>query len=142
LLKDAKLSTSNPVAGAWENRRMAEKPWFVYLIECHNGSIYTGIAVDVAARYAAHAEGRGARYTRMHPPRRLLAAFACRDRSEASRAEAAIKRCAPAHKPALAAASCVKEVFAMLRPPDSMAPTATESVAAASSRKPAGEPNA
>ena len=28
--------------------------WFVYLIECRDGSIYTGIAIDVAARYAAH----------------------------------------------------------------------------------------
>ena len=31
--------------------------WFVYLIECRDGSIYTGIAVDVAARYAAHLSG-------------------------------------------------------------------------------------
>ena len=30
-----------------------EKPWFLYLIECRDGSLYTGITVDVAARYAA-----------------------------------------------------------------------------------------
>lgn len=77
--------------------------WFVYLIECHNGSVYTGIAVDVSARYAAHAAGRGARYTRANPPRRLLAAFGCDDRAAASRAEAALKRLEPAAKRALCA---------------------------------------
>jgi len=65
--------------------------WFVYLIECQDGSIYTGIAVDVGARYAAHACGKGARYTRSHPPKRLLAAIACTDRSDASKAEHRIK---------------------------------------------------
>jgi putative endonuclease len=75
--------------------------WFVYLIECRNGSIYTGIATDVAARYAAHAAGRGARYTRANPPRRLLAAFACADRSGATRAENALKRLDAARKRAL-----------------------------------------
>ena len=54
--------------------------WFVYLIECRDGSIYTGIAVDVDARYAAHKSGKGARYTRSHPPRRLLAAVEYPDR--------------------------------------------------------------
>lgn len=44
------------------------KPWFVYLIECEDGSIYTGIAVDVSARYQAHLMGTGAKYTRA-PPR-------------------------------------------------------------------------
>ena len=68
------------------------KPWFVYLIECRDLSIYTGIAVDVAARYAAHASGRGARYTRSHPPLRLLAAFAYASRSAALRAEYRIRR--------------------------------------------------
>ena len=38
------------------------KFWYLYLIECLDGSIYTGITVDVAARYAAHLAGKGARY--------------------------------------------------------------------------------
>ena len=50
---------------------MAAKSWFLYLIECRDGSVYTGITVDVAARYAAHISGKGARYTRSHPPLRL-----------------------------------------------------------------------
>ena len=78
-------------------------PWFVYLIECRDGSIYTGIAVDVDARYAAHVSGKGARYTRSHPPRRLLKVIACADRSEASRTEYALKRLSAAGKRALCA---------------------------------------
>lgn len=71
------------------NRPMA---WFVYLIECTDGSIYTGIAIDVAARYAAHADGSGSRYMRAHPPARLLATFEYPDRSSASIAEFRIKQ--------------------------------------------------
>ncbi len=72
--------------------------WFVYLIECRDGSIYTGIAVDVPARYAAHVNGKGARYTRSHPPQRLLAAIEYADRSAASKAEYQIKRLSPGDK--------------------------------------------
>ncbi|HJU38186.1 MAG TPA: GIY-YIG nuclease family protein [Tahibacter sp.] len=79
--------------------------WFVYLIECRGGSIYTGIAIDVDARYAAHASGKGAKYTRAHPPERLLARFAYIDRSAASKAEYRIRRLSPQAKRALAAAA-------------------------------------
>ena len=75
--------------------------WYVYLIECRGGSLYTGIATDVARRYAEHAAGKGARYTRAHPPLRLLAQFAYPDRATASRAEHAIKQLSPARKRAL-----------------------------------------
>jgi len=75
--------------------------WFVYLIECKDGSIYTGIAIDVDARYAAHKSGKGARYTRSHPPRRLLAVIEYPDRSAASKAEYQIKRLSPRDKRAL-----------------------------------------
>jgi putative endonuclease len=66
-------------------------PWFLYLIECKDGSIYTGITVDVDARYAAHVSGKGARYTRSHPPRRLLATVEYPDRSAAAKAEHEMK---------------------------------------------------
>jgi putative endonuclease len=66
--------------------------WHVYLLECVDGSLYTGIAIDVEQRFRKHQVGRGARYTRSHPPRCLLAAFACADRSEASRFEHLIKQ--------------------------------------------------
>jgi putative endonuclease len=67
-------------------------PWWLYLIECRDGTYYAGITNDVDARYAAHAAGKGARYTRSHPPMRLLGARAYADRSQASRAEWEIKR--------------------------------------------------
>ena len=77
--------------------------WHVYLIECADGSVYTGIAVDVERRYAQHVAGKGARYTRSHPPSRLLACFAYPDRGAALRAEYAIKQLTPARKRALCA---------------------------------------
>lgn len=79
------------------------KPWFLYLIECIDGSVYTGITVDVEARYTAHVNGKGARYTRSHPPLRLLGSEAHADRSAASQAEYQVKKLSPAEKRALAA---------------------------------------
>ncbi|GBG03605.1 hypothetical protein AZSI13_29320 [Azospira sp. I13] len=67
-------------------------PWFVYLLECTDGSIYTGITNDVPARYAAHVAGKGAKYTRAHPPARLLGWEAHPDRAAAARAEYRIKQ--------------------------------------------------
>ena len=80
------------------------KAWFLYLIECADGSVYTGITVDVAARYAAHASGTGARYTRAHPPLRLLGYQAHPDRSAASKAEYRVKQMSAADKRRFAAA--------------------------------------
>jgi len=74
------------------------KPWYLYLIECADGSIYTGITTDVAARYAAHARGQGARYTRSHPPRQLLGVEVHPDRSSASKAEYRIKQLSASEK--------------------------------------------
>jgi putative endonuclease len=74
------------------------KPWFLYLIECIDGSIYTGITVDVTARYAAHCAGSGARYTRSHPPLQLLGFETHPDRSSASKAEYRIKQLSAAEK--------------------------------------------
>lgn len=76
-------------------------PWYLYLLECRDGSLYTGITTDVARRYAQHAAGKGARYTRARPPLRLLAQFTYPDRATASRAEHAIKRLRPEQKRAL-----------------------------------------
>ena len=82
--------------------------WYVYIIECQDGSLYTGIATDVARRYAAHVAGKGARYTRSHPPLRLLARFEPMDRAGASKAEYAIKQLTPARKRALCESACAK----------------------------------
>jgi putative endonuclease len=76
--------------------------WFLYLIECEDGSVYTGIAVDVDARFDAHCNGKGARYTRSRKPVRLLASFELADRSSASRAEYHVKQLTAAKKRELA----------------------------------------
>ncbi|MBF5011074.1 GIY-YIG nuclease family protein [Burkholderia pseudomultivorans] len=77
--------------------------WFLYLIECADDSVYTGITTDVAARFDEHAAGKGARYTRSRKPRAVLASFPLRDRSIASRAEYWVKRLTPVQKRELAA---------------------------------------
>jgi putative endonuclease len=81
---------------------MSASPWFLYLIECADGSIYTGIAVDVLARYEAHVQGKGARYTRSHPPKELLGWEGYPDRSSASKAEYRVKKLSAAQKRAYA----------------------------------------
>jgi putative endonuclease len=80
------------------------KPWFLYLIECADRSIYTGIALDVGARFKAHLSGKGAHYTRSHPPLRVLASLEFPDRSTASKAEYRVKQLTAAQKRSLVSA--------------------------------------
>ena len=68
------------------------RPWYLYLLLCRNGAWYAGITNDLDARFRAHANGTGARYTRANPPVRMLGSRAYPDRAAASRAEWAIKR--------------------------------------------------
>jgi putative endonuclease len=77
--------------------------WFLYLLECADGSVYTGIATDVEARFEKHVSGMGARYTRSRKPVRVLGSFELADRSSASRAEYWVKRLSAVEKRALAA---------------------------------------
>jgi len=65
--------------------------WSVYLLRCADGTYYTGIAKDVAARLAAHNSGRGAAYTRSRRPVELLSSSAGFTRSQALVREAWIK---------------------------------------------------
>jgi len=65
--------------------------WFVYVVRCADGSLYTGISTDVPARVAAHNAGRGARYTRSRRPVELLHMETKRSQSTALKREAAIK---------------------------------------------------
>ena len=68
--------------------------WWLYLLVCRDGRTYAGIATDVAARFAVHSSGKGAKFTRSNPPVRVLGAQAFASRSEALKAEAALKRLA------------------------------------------------
>lgn len=68
--------------------------YWVYMVECADGTFYTGIATDVARRLSEHngANGKGARYTSARRPVRLIYELPCDTRSEALKAEIRIKR--------------------------------------------------
>jgi putative endonuclease len=66
--------------------------WWLYLLVCRDGRTYAGIATDVAARFAAHSSGKGAKFTRSNPPVRVLGVQVFPSKSEALKAEAALKK--------------------------------------------------
>ena len=72
--------------------------FYCYILECADGSYYTGWSVDPQKRLLAHNRGNGARYTRMHRPTRLVYIEEMPDRSSAQKRELAIKRLDHAHK--------------------------------------------
>jgi putative endonuclease len=67
--------------------------WFVYLLECLNGKIYTGITTNVEARFNKHLTGKGAKFTKMNPPSNIMATKQCKNRSEAIKLEYQISKC-------------------------------------------------
>ena len=64
----------------------------LYLLLCKGNVIYAGITNDVAKRYLTHCSGKGAKFTRARPPLRLLCHAVIGSRSEAQKAEYAVKR--------------------------------------------------
>lgn len=66
--------------------------WFVYIVECADRSLYTGVALDVSKRMAEHACGKGSRYVRSKLPIKLLYQERCSSKSKALKREAAIKK--------------------------------------------------
>ncbi len=76
--------------------------WHLYLLRCGDGTLYCGIAVDVAARLAQHEAGKGAKYTRGRAPLELVYEEPCTNRSAALRRERAVKALSRAQKLALA----------------------------------------
>lgn len=69
-----------------------ESAWWVYVLECEGGVLYTGIAKDVQRRFDDHQRGRAAHFTRRNRPVRILASAAANDRGTALRVEYAFKR--------------------------------------------------
>jgi predicted GIY-YIG superfamily endonuclease len=65
--------------------------YYVYILKCGDGSLYTGIAVDVQRRLRQHQSGKGAKYTRSHLPVSLVYQEAQPDKPSALRREMAIK---------------------------------------------------
>ena len=72
--------------------------WWLYVLECHSGLLYTGIAKDVDARFAAHLDGKGAKFTRLNRPIAILGKAALPTRGQALRAEYALKQLSRADK--------------------------------------------
>ena len=73
----------------------------VYILRCADGTFYTGYAMDLEQRCAAHNDGRGARYTAGRRPVRVVYSEACPTVSHALRREHALKRLTRAGKEAL-----------------------------------------
>ncbi|MFZ5645669.1 MAG: GIY-YIG nuclease family protein [Bacillota bacterium] len=65
---------------------------YTYMLQCSDGSFYTGWTTDMDARLKAHNEGKGARYTRSRLPVRLVYCERQQSRSEAQKREAAIRK--------------------------------------------------
>jgi predicted GIY-YIG superfamily endonuclease len=61
----------------------AESPWYVYIIECSDGSFYTGITNDLERRLQQHNDGTASRYTRSRRPVMFRYQEACESRSQA-----------------------------------------------------------
>ena len=68
------------------------KQWFVYILRCGDGTLYTGITSDIEKRFKAHSSGKGAKYTRGRGPLNLVYKEACVDHSAALKREAEIKK--------------------------------------------------
>lgn len=79
----------------------AEKSYYVYMLRCGDGTIYTGMTDDVPRRVAVHNAGKGAKYTRSRLPVALLFSKRCCSRSDALKKEAAIKRMTRTEKESL-----------------------------------------
>ena len=66
--------------------------WYLYVLRCGDGTLYTGITTDVERRLEAHRQGRGAKYTRGRGPLELAYQEECGTHSEALKREYAVKR--------------------------------------------------
>jgi len=68
------------------------KKWFVYILECCDGSYYTGVTNDLDSRMKVHASGKGSKYVAKKGFKELLRAKPCDDKSDACKAEYCIKK--------------------------------------------------
>ena len=72
-------------------KRPSDDPWFVYMLRCADGSLYTGITNDLMRRCRQHNDGKASRYTRSRRPAKLVWQEVQPSRSSALKREAAIK---------------------------------------------------
>ena len=76
-------------------------PYYLYILRCGDGTLYTGITTDVEKRLAAHRCGKGAKYTRGRGPLELVYHEQCPDKPSALRRELEVKALSRAEKLAL-----------------------------------------
>ena len=89
------METTNPLPQlATRNSQLATSPkvWFVYLLECQDGSFYTGVTNDLDKRMKTQAEGKGSKYVRHKKFKQLLKSKQCENKSDAHKAEYQIKQ--------------------------------------------------
>ena len=72
--------------------------WYLYILRCRDGSLYTGITTDVEKRLEAHQSGKGAKYTRGRGPLELIYKEECGGHSEALKRELEVKALSRAEK--------------------------------------------
>ena len=68
-----------------------ESTWYLYILRCKDGTLYTGITTDVEKRFEAHCSGKGAKYTRGRGPLTLVYRETCENHSHALKREREIK---------------------------------------------------
>ena len=72
---------------------MGNRPWFLYVVHCSDGTLYTGVTTDIGRRIHEHKTGsRGAKYTKTRRPVRLIYRVGFENRSTAQRAEHKFKK--------------------------------------------------
>ena len=74
-----------------ENNLEISESWYLYILECIDGTYYTGVTKDLMRRCEEHNSGKGARYTRTRMPVRLVYQEPCLNRSTALIRECAVK---------------------------------------------------
>lgn len=95
-----------------------EKQWVVYILECRDGTLYTGITDRLEHRIKAHNEGKGAKYTRGRGPVQLRWKEECPDHSHALRREIQVKRLSRSEKWQLIGGNDKNNIVACTMPDD------------------------
>ena len=69
-----------------------DSKWYLYILRCGDGTLYTGITTDIEKRLEQHRTGKGAKYTRGRAPLELVYREVCGSHSDALKREIAVKR--------------------------------------------------
>jgi putative endonuclease len=75
-----------------KEKQTQESVWHVYMLECDDGTLYTGVTTDLTRRLEEHQTGNGAKYTRSRGAKRIVYTETCESRSSAFKREAEIKK--------------------------------------------------